>query len=366
MQPPASNGPTVGPAAGGALRRWLTPRRIIFVLIVAVIGPCAAIEAPREVSRWYLAAALEEKDAKNNQQAEARIDQAIRWNPREPTNYLVRAELREAKGDHQGRDADLGKALEYGPENPQLLIDRARLLHKLGRTDEAVAHIDKAATLTENDPRVFLECAKLLHEFGRTEEALTYLDQAADLEGDSPDALFERAQLLQIWGEHDKAIAAFEEINRQSLASGIPHRSVALNGLAYARAVANQDVEQGLKEIDEALALYRNTDSMRDAMLDTRGFLYYRAGKYEQALRDLDTALQGMNELVTALPPRAPGPPLNNGDVDDPLEQSQLSTAVILYHRSLVLEKLGRTDDAKKDFDRARELLGRDPDETIF
>lgn len=348
------------------MRRWFTPRRIIFVLIVAIIGPCAALEAPREVSRWYLAAALEERDAKNNERAEARIDQAIRWNPSEPANYLVRAELREARGDQAGMVADLGKALEVGPANPQRLLERARLLHKLGRTDEAVAHIDKAATLTENDPRVFLECAKLLHEFGRKEEALTYLDQAADLEEDTPAALSQRAQLLQIWGEHDRAIAIYEEIDRQSRASGIPDRSVALNGLAYARAVANQDVEQGLKEIDEALALYRNTDGMRDAMLDTRGFLYYRAGKYDEALRDLDQAVQGMSAYAESLPPRAPRPPLNTGDASGSIELQQFNVAVMLYHRSLVLDKLGRTDDAKRDFDRARELLGRDPDETIF
>jgi hypothetical protein len=40
--------------------------------------------------------------------------------------------------------------------------------------------------------------------------------------------------------------------------------------------------------------------------------------------------------------------------------------AVFYYHRALVLEKLDRQSDAQKDLARARDLIGREPDETLF
>ena len=36
------------------------------------------------------------------------------------------------------------------------------------------------------------------------------------------------------------------------------------------------------------------------------------------------------------------------------------------YHRALVLEKLGQSEKAKSDRERAKELIGREPDETLF
>ena len=42
------------------------------------------------------------------------------------------------------------------------------------------------------------------------------------------------------------------------------------------------------------------------------------------------------------------------------------NTAVIHYHRSLVLSALGREEDAKKDREIVRELAGKEPDETLF
>jgi hypothetical protein len=40
--------------------------------------------------------------------------------------------------------------------------------------------------------------------------------------------------------------------------------------------------------------------------------------------------------------------------------------AAVRYHRALVLEKLGRYAEAKLDRARAKQLIGREPDETLF
>jgi hypothetical protein len=55
--------------------------------------------------------------------------------------------------------------------------------------------------------------------------------------------------------------------------------------------------------------------------------------------------------------------PYWTGSMED---EQTLGVAVVRYHRALVLEKLGRHAEAKYDRARAKQLIGREPDETLF
>jgi hypothetical protein len=48
------------------------------------------------------------------------------------------------------------------------------------------------------------------------------------------------------------------------------------------------------------------------------------------------------------------------------INKPETGVAVVRYHRALVLKALGREEDAKKDLERARELIGREPDDQLF
>lgn len=295
--------------------RTPTPGLWMFTLLLTAIlvVPVVAGLVPREIGRWYLASALEQRKVGEKDQAYAQLDQAIGWDKDEAVYYLQRANWRREDGQYQAALEDCNRAID--------------LVGTGG--DSALA---------------------LKFQF---------------------EALSSRAQILQHLGRHGAAIADWKQIDQMSTTSGIPPRAVALNGLAYARAVGKLELKAGLAAADEALQLYPNADSI----LDTRGFLRYELGDYPGALADLDKAVKGIEQSYAEVEKLRAA--RMKSDMDQRLmppdeqqfldpESNKQSVAVIRYHRSLVYDKLGRAKDAEKDRARVKELLGREPDATLF
>jgi hypothetical protein len=76
--------------------------------------------------------------------------------------------------------------------------------------------------------------------------------------------------------------------------------------------------------------------------------------------------LQTRRELGEIVEPGASALPSSSGKVRQVPFADDRSVAVIHYHRSLVLSALDRKDDAEKDVEIARKIIGREPDETLF
>ncbi|MEX2176003.1 MAG: hypothetical protein WD872_16695 [Pirellulaceae bacterium] len=272
-------------------------RLLIWILLAALIGPCAYLDAPVEVSRWYLAAAIEDQDAGHPELADQHFEQAFAWNPNDPELLVRRAFRQMQAGNYAVALADCNRANELVPESATVLTARS--------------------------------------------------------------------QVYQHMGEHAAAIADLKVIDRLSLSSGRPQRTQALNGLAYARTVANVELDEGLQEINEALAMA----PANHAMLDTRGFLLYRLEKYDAAFADIDLALRGMERTYREL--QKPIAPLERRleypeGWQNEIELAKQGVAVVRYHRALVLDKLGRNAEAKLDRARVKLLLGREADESLF
>jgi tetratricopeptide (TPR) repeat protein len=234
-----------------------------------------------------------------------------------------------------------------------------------GRRAEAQRSLAKAQSWDPDSLLLVLKQAQLHKASGEYEAALKEIDRAlADLP-DNVLLLEQRAELLQHLGRHDQAVEIWKSLNRVSQASGQPPREEALNGLAYAQAIANQEVEAGLESIERALQLSPGNS----AMLDTRGFLLYRQEKYEAALRDIDAAVHGYQRMLDLAEEKLPLEQrvmLYSELREPPLEFAKRNAAVIHYHRSLVLDKLGRYAEAKLERARVKRLIGREADETLF
>ncbi|MCS6922775.1 MAG: tetratricopeptide repeat protein [Fimbriimonadales bacterium] len=102
-----------------------------------------------------------------------------------------------------------------------------------------------------------------------------------------------------------------------------PNNHLAMNDYAYALAEDNRDLEKALRLIRRALAIKSNVG----AYYDTYGWVLYRLGRYEEALRALRTAVQ-----------TAP------------------DTADLRYHLAAVYAKLGKKDDALVELEKALAL----------
>ncbi len=147
----------------------------------------------------------------------------------------------------------------------------------------------------------------------------------------------------------------------------IPHqqRARVLNDLAYARALANTEIEEGLKDVNAAIQ-WTSPDA---ALLDTRGFLYYRAGDYQAALKDLNRAVREAESTAKRLAYLT-----KKRRMQSLLDPRQLkrneklinrNLAVMRRHRSLVWAKLGLMREAAADRLRVREL-GFESNEQLY
>jgi tetratricopeptide (TPR) repeat protein len=310
-EPPAWSG---SPKAAPPVRNQAPGLWLFTLLLTAiVVVPIVVSLVPREIGRWYLATALEQRKSGAKEEAYTKLDQAIGWDKEEPVYYLQRANWRREDGQYQAALDDCNRAIELAGTG------------------------------------------------GESKAALKFKFEA----------LSSRAQIYQHLGRHGAAIADWKQIDQMSTTSGIPHRALALNGLAYARAVGKLELKEGLANADEALKLLPGVDSI----LDTRGFLRYELGDYPGALEDLDKAVQGAEQFYEDAEKKRAGKPRSEMDQrlmspaeqqEMEAEQSKQAVAVIRYHRSLVYDKLGREEDAKKDRARVKELIGREPDETLF
>lgn len=234
-----------------------------------------------------------------------------------------------------------------------------------GKSDKAYDHLHDAMRWSPKNAGMLLQRAAWRLEDGQAEAALTDAHAAVELAPDTYTALLVRAQILQQLDRHAEAIQDWKAIDRLSQTHGIPSRAQSLNGLAYARAVGKLDLDEARKNVAQALELAPG----EPAILDTRGYLWHLQGDNEKALPDMDVAVTGMEDELTRIKsrPAERQRSMLSADVDlDGINRPEQGVAVVRYHRALVLKALGREKDAQKDLNRARELIGREPDEKLF
>lgn len=190
--------------------------------------------------------------------------------------------------------------------------------------------------------------------------ALAEIDQILEWHPTDVASWMLRAQVHHHLGDHSHAVADWKKILSFDSVSTSRLRATALNGLAYARALANLEIDEGLADIGEALSLAGENS----AMLDTQGFLYFRKGDLERALQDLNNAVEYKEaEYEASLKGRYLSADRRLKALEDK-EQAQ-SVAVIRYHRSLVHDARNEKELAEADRRRVREL-GSEPNEKLF
>lgn len=257
---------------------------------------------------------------------------AARQVPREVANWIAASalELRVAGEDQQARER-MAQALAWNPRNAAFHLQLAQWNREDLRYEDALADCNRALELAEGHPLVLIERSQNLQHLKRFQEA------------------------VDDW----KAVAELNERRRL-----LPEVSV-WNGLAYARAVAGIELEAALEDADRAA----KREPQESAILDTRGYLYYRLGKYSEALKDLDAAVAGsearLEKHVKQHEAETPSAAVDQRQAERERKSIETEFAVILYHRSLTLEKLDQPEAAAADRDRVRQL-GHTPGDELF
>lgn len=179
------------------------------------------------------------------------LDEAIRLAPEQASYYLARAGAHEANRQPDAALADLDKALGLEPKNVDALLMRARL--RLSRKDRAGATADVAAAgaVVPAGSSQARAVAGFYIQLDQPAAALPLLDDWIRLHRD--DALLPSA----------------------------------LNERCWARGLANQMLDEALKDCRKAL----RRDSDNPAYLDSLGLVELRLGQYAESIKAYEQAV---------------------------------------------------------------------------
>lgn len=200
-------------------------------------------------SSTALADASQDCEKLNGDAAIQACSEAIRRNPRDALSYYNRGVQNGNKQDLDRAIADYNMAIEIEPKFAAAIGNRGNIHARKGDFDRAIADSTKAIDIDPENPnpygtRAFSYGAK--GDFGRS------------------------------LADYTKAI----EVD--------PKLAAAYNNRAYLRAKFNRDLPLALSDADTAIKLRPNNPTQ----LDTRGFVYLRLNRLDEAIRDYDAALK--------------------------------------------------------------------------
>ncbi|MDH5765797.1 MAG: tetratricopeptide repeat protein [Gammaproteobacteria bacterium] len=204
-------------------------------------------------------------------------------------------------------------------------IRSAGLYAKTGRVDDALAKLKQLMSHSQNNSdqiRVYLAQGTLLSEARRDREALEIYNRAIKGAPENTDLLYARALTAEKLDMLDVT-----ESDLRTVLNVDPDNANALNALGYTLADRTDRLVEAKEYILKAATLLPDDP----AILDSLGWVYFRLGEYQSALKWLHKAF------------------------------AQLEDAEIAAHLGETLWQTGKLDDAKKIWNRGLELQADNP-----
>ncbi len=201
--------------------------------------------------------------------------------------------------------------------------------------------------------------------------ALRNNERAAAWDPSNPEIWLEQSELYLHRADAVNAVSAAEKALEITRAASEQRSDTgllinALNSVAYSRALARSDLARGLTLVEEALQLAGDLEV--PGILDTRGYLHYLNGNYDQALADCESAVssversykQQLHEVRQEAQAFVDKLPFEAGQ-----RRITEGLAVLYQHRGLALQATGNEEAATADFARADEF-GYDPEHGVW
>jgi tetratricopeptide (TPR) repeat protein len=167
--------------------------------------------------------------------------------------------------------ADAGTSL--AADSPQ----RAALLGK------AIENYREVLKASPNFTEALMRLGTLERAMNQNDAALTSFEQAAKISPENADAYLNKAMILEAMGQKDKAKQAYS----QTLGVD-PDNVIALNNLAFLNADSGQNLDQAMTYAERAKKKLPKSANVAD----TLGYVYYRKKLTDDAIRQLEMAVQ--------------------------------------------------------------------------
>lgn len=211
--------------------------------------------------------------------------------------------------------ADLTHACELAPDDFDAHYDRGVIYTKDRQFKSALQDFTIAITLKPDNIDARLARAELLQSHPDTDPAAAAgiksdLDVVAHLAAPNADVRLQLGSMYGTLGDYSAAVGEVDQwLSHHPLKTD---QANGLNSLCWLRAVANRDLHEALDDCDRALDLILHagdaefgtlirTGSADPDVLDSRGLVYLRLGKLNDAIHDYDAALRIDPKLATSL-----------------------------------------------------------------
>lgn len=171
--------------------------------------------------------------------------------------------------------------------NPLLHYQLSGVLEMAGKTDKALKVARQAASMREDVPALDSRVAWIYYHAGRYEEAIEEYEKLIDKYDGTEAAKRARLVLSAIYVT-TKEIAKAEEQLEQVL-DEYPDDPSACNDLGYLWADQGKNLQRALRMIQIAIEDQPDNKAYRDSL----GWVYYKLGRYEEALVELNKATEG-------------------------------------------------------------------------
>ena len=215
--------------------------------------------------------------------------------------------------------ADLDKAISIEP-SAGYLVERSGIRVALGDRPGAIADLQAARELEPGNVGLLARLTQYLADAGKKVDALALLDPKIDEGGENlPAMLSAKATVLAHAGEREPALAALD-----TALADKPDDGQLLNNRCWIAGTMNFALDDAVKTCTRAIELGGQNSAVP---LDSRAMVYFRLNRLDDALKDLNAAID-----------QRPG------------------AAASLYMRGVVEARLGKKSDAAADLADARLL----------
>ena len=214
----------------------------------------------------------------------AEFEEAGKLVPNAPEPVLLVVNTLLAKGDPSAAAARMDAAVVARPESVPLLVAQGELQIQRKMLKEAEVTFRKVNTLDSKAPAAYLNLARLAAVQGQRPASIKWLQDGMAAVPDNIGMQLALAEFHMAFAEWEPAVKVYEGVLRRS-----PDNQIAANNLAALLVDHRTDPESHKRALTLA---NRFETSDNAAFLDTLGWVYFKNGQLDQAIRVLRRAVE--------------------------------------------------------------------------
>jgi tetratricopeptide (TPR) repeat protein len=212
---------------------------------------------------------------------EAAFAAYIAKDPKKPEGYLRRSEFYTSLKEKNAAIADLTKVISLEPDANS--YQTRAWLNQFSNPKAALADIAEAQKIDPASTYSAQLYARLMSRQGKFDEALAAIENAQSLQEDKYALIAAQSETLLKAGRKDEALAKLAAASK-----GKPGNASLVSATCWAKGLANLDLPTALKECSKAIELSESPAGD----LHSRSLVYFRMGRFEDALADIDAAFK--------------------------------------------------------------------------